>query len=330
MGKKTKLTERGTGDILYPITHQKCIVTDDNSGVATKQYADEAAAEILNSSPEQLSVINSLATQLADDTNLANTVTNTIAQQEKKEFIDKWNRAGIIESELNPRQVVAYYDEENDEFDLEGVKLTYEQAKWHYEVSFTRKAISGINTYSKCCHYSDLKAMFPQRFEQYAKIQNTFAHMRSLRVVRVSYGDPTQENVANLDMAWPSEVTWPFYLTAIEEVRGIINCNRLSSTSLQNNWGLRPQTKEIYLYGVKADAQCLTNCQSLSLASISFLVKWASNTTPITITVHADVYAKLTGDTTNEAAAALTTEELAQWAEVLTNAAAKNISFATV
>lgn len=330
MGKKTKLTERGTGDVLYPVTHQKCIVTDDNSGVATKQYADEAAAQILNSSPEQLSVINSLATQLADDANLANVVTNTIAQQEKKEFIEKWNRAGIIESELNPRQVIAYYDEENDEFDLEGIKLTYEQAKWHYEVSFTRKAISGQDTYAKCCSHSDIKAMFPQRFEENAKMYHTFAHMRAMKIVRVSYGDPTKEDVTNLDMAWPSDVRQPFYLTDIKEVRGIINCNRLNSSSLQNDWGLRTGTREIYLYGVKANAQCLTNCQSLSLASISFLVKWASNTTPITITVHADVYAKLTGDTTNEAVAALTTEELAQWAEVLTNAAAKNISFATV
>ena len=48
-----------------------------------------------------------------------------------------------------------------------------------------------------------------------------------------------------------------------------------------------------------------------------------------TITVHADVYAKLTGDTTNEAAAALTAEELAQWQALLTKAAGKHIAFAS-
>ena len=52
-------------------------------------------------------------------------------------------------------------------------------------------------------------------------------------------------------------------------------------------------------------------------------------TKPITITVHPDVYAKLTGDTTNAAAAALTEEELAQWQQVLADAVAKDISFAT-
>lgn len=56
----------------------------------------------------------------------------------------------------------------------------------------------------------------------------------------------------------------------------------------------------------------------------------SSYTSPITITVHPAVYAKLTGDTTNAAAAALTDEEAAAWQGLVTAAAAKNISFATV
>lgn len=69
----------------------------------------------------------------------------------------------------------------------------------------------------------------------------------------------------------------------------------------------------------------------LSLESLRFTVDNRPDyfTSAIIITVHADVYAKLTGDTTNAAAAALTEEELAQWNQVLVDAAAKNISFAT-
>lgn len=74
----------------------------------------------------------------------------------------------------------------------------------------------------------------------------------------------------------------------------------------------------------------LDNSRSLSFDSVKYLVANATNTSAITIKVHPDVYAKLTGDTTNEAAAALTAEELAQWQKVLTDAANKNISFATV
>lgn len=74
----------------------------------------------------------------------------------------------------------------------------------------------------------------------------------------------------------------------------------------------------------------LASSPKLSLDSVAFMVQNAANTTAITVTVHADVFAKLTGDTTNEASAALTEEELAQWAQVLTDALEKNITFATV
>lgn len=68
----------------------------------------------------------------------------------------------------------------------------------------------------------------------------------------------------------------------------------------------------------------------LSIGSLTYLVSYRQDSNLITVTVHPDVYAKLTGDTTNEAAAALSAEELAQWQQVLADAVAKNISFATV
>ncbi|MDY4811201.1 MAG: hypothetical protein SO168_03950, partial [Muribaculaceae bacterium] len=68
----------------------------------------------------------------------------------------------------------------------------------------------------------------------------------------------------------------------------------------------------------------------LSLSSLEYMVSRAVNTQAITVTVHPDVYAKLTGDTTNAAAAALSADELAQWQSLVSAAAAKNISFATV
>lgn len=67
----------------------------------------------------------------------------------------------------------------------------------------------------------------------------------------------------------------------------------------------------------------------LTLDTMQYLVTYAQNTTPITVTVHPDVYAKLTGDTTNAAASALTSDELAQWQALVTTANSKNISFAT-
>lgn len=69
----------------------------------------------------------------------------------------------------------------------------------------------------------------------------------------------------------------------------------------------------------------------IDLDSFTYMVEHRTtfNTNVYTITVHADVYAKLTGDTTNEAAAALTADELSQWQALLTKAAGKHIAFAS-
>ena len=69
----------------------------------------------------------------------------------------------------------------------------------------------------------------------------------------------------------------------------------------------------------------------IDLDSFTYMVehRTTENTNTYTITVHADVYAKLTGDTTNEAAAALAAEELSQWQALLTKAAGKHIAFAS-
>lgn len=69
----------------------------------------------------------------------------------------------------------------------------------------------------------------------------------------------------------------------------------------------------------------------IDLDSFTYMVEHRTTfkTDVYTITVHADVYAKLTGDTTNEAAASLTADELSQWQALLTKAAGKHIAFAS-
>lgn len=95
-----------------------------------------------------------------------------------------------------------------------------------------------------------------------------------------------------------------------------------------NNWiGMAYLMERFHLRGL-ADSMSVADCPLLNLDTFSYMVAHAANTTPITVTVHPDVYAKLTGDTTN-AAAALTEEELAQWMALVEVAAAKNITFAT-
>ena len=86
--------------------------------------------------------------------------------------------------------------------------------------------------------------------------------------------------------------------------------------------------EEVRIYKLKYNIS-FVSCPLLSFDSLRYMVANAANTAAITITVHPDVYAKLTGDTTNAAAAALPSDVLAQWQQVLADAMAKNISFAT-
>ncbi len=89
--------------------------------------------------------------------------------------------------------------------------------------------------------------------------------------------------------------------------------------------------EDVNLKGLRNNIR-MRGCPKLSLATMQYLVDNASTAItaekPVVVTVHADVFAKLTGDTTNEAAAALTDDEKTAWAAVLTAATSKYISFA--
>lgn len=67
----------------------------------------------------------------------------------------------------------------------------------------------------------------------------------------------------------------------------------------------------------------------LSRDSLLEIVTNPRNTTTITITVHPTVYAKLTGDTTNDAYNNLTDAEKEAWTALIETAAEKNIQFAS-
>lgn len=73
----------------------------------------------------------------------------------------------------------------------------------------------------------------------------------------------------------------------------------------------------------------LKSAPHITYTSLLKTIQSSSNESNSTITVHADVFAKLTGDTTNAAAAALTSEELAEWQQILDIATNKQITFTT-
>lgn len=74
----------------------------------------------------------------------------------------------------------------------------------------------------------------------------------------------------------------------------------------------------------------LSMMPKLSYESMEYMIINSTATSNITITVHSDVYAKLNGDLTNEAAAMVPPPEMNLWTQLPTMAANKNIQFTTI
>lgn len=141
----------------------------------------------------------------------------------------------------------------------------------------------------------------------------------SLEVVRVSSDTST---------AYVDTIAYAFYqCVLLKQILGVMAFNYGEGGTINAFVGCT-KLSDVRIKGLRQSIS-FVDSPLLSLSSLQFLVTYAANTSAITVRVHADVYAKLTGDTTNAAAAALTASELAQWQQVATNAAAKNIAFAT-
>lgn len=133
-------------------------------------------------------------------------------------------------------------------------------------------------------------------------------------------------NIRVVNMALLSPKTLVVCLNGSQLI-SILNFNALYLTGVISSFNA-PALVTLDISNLKISLD-LSKCPLIDLASWQGLVTRAANTEEITVTVHADVYAKLTGDTTNAAAAALSADELAQWQALIATASAKQITFAT-
>ena len=123
--------------------------------------------------------------------------------------------------------------------------------------------------------------------------------------------------------------------TTINTYRAFANCPKLRIiTKLMycvdnQSFLATPNLEYVGIFGLRNNIDFRDN-PKLNLATFTYAIKQrAELTTAIVITVHPDVYAKLTGDTTNAAAAALSPEEAEKWQALVPSAIDKNITFAT-
>ena len=252
-------------------------------------------------------------------------------------FIDMFNARCVVSSTTSAavikRNTFGGYDPDNapdpeNPFLLNGLWLSYEEA---IEVMRVPDVATGEGN-NLSLSYSRARTLFPINNHINGTLGNLCICSHNLEVVRiVDYYIINNGNDPDTSLIYVSNTRCLFQrCEKLREVKGIL---RLPSNdgmgihfydALNNCIAL----ETIWLHSIQLDTN-LRHSPNLKLECFAYMIEYAANIKIITITVHADVYAKLTGDTTNAAAAALSPEELAEWQQVCAEANAKNIVFAT-
>lgn len=231
----------------------------------------------------------------------------------KKVFIDMWNAACTINGKR-----WGWYDEAADDFLIypdfrngEGLRLTYEEAVKCYVVSrkYSYNKMDSVNM------LLEVPCVLPLRtFNQVGDLVQMFSDSKSIKAMAI-----TDVNISGHMTSFCNKCF------ALEEVYGDLHH---ISNGINVGMYYCNALREIRIRSEKQNMS-FPHSSLLSLASFQHMLTRSDNSVAITITVHKDCYAKMTGDTTNAAAAALTEEEAAQWQQLLADAVAKNITFAT-
>lgn len=204
------------------------------------------------------------------------------------------------------------------------VYLNYTQAREVYTSCEGRiRSVSGnfVGAFAYSTGTTDniLPAVLPINIAQtmqHFSMANAFQSQTKLKEIKLSFTSATPQNRCHVTSLY---FTF-FACIALERVIGTIYLSPNFAGHTRYDFENCTNLTEIRLHGLSKDITFYT-CSKLSLASLQYLVTNASSSipasAPITVTVHADVYAKLTD------------AEQAEWHAVLTAAAAKNIAFAS-
>ena len=250
---------------------------------------------------KQDKLVNSADVTVGEDDKL--TVTDTA---KRKVFDDLWISAAGSNGTVDHTHTE---DNVSKPYYLNEVWMTYEEAIVVYNenyadvLSLLGREIHGVTNFPPPNNSSSI---------QYSNYQ-----ARNAKVINVGNG-----------ILVNSFVGWLMNAPKLTKIIGNIDLTYWQASVQSYQYLNAPALTDVSLYHLHNDFN-ISFLKSISLSSMQYMVNNSTATSPITVTVHPDVYAKLTGDTTNAAAAALTSDELAQWTALATTANSKNISFAT-
>lgn len=202
-----------------------------------------------------------------------------------------------------------------------GVELTYQEAIDVYNaprISFPRPTgVSGtVNALVKTLIFKDTVGSY-RTHDITDLIRGT-----NIETIRLVHTDSYSVFISNMNCAFQGCA----YLT---KIIGILNLGNIGNQTNNNAFTNSPNLKEIRLLRLCTNLT-LQWQQNISYNSLNYLITESGNVNPITITVHPNVYAKIIGDITNSSFTSLTEEDKTKWQQLLTDATAKKISFATI
>lgn len=224
-------------------------------------------------------------------------------------FIDLWD---------NACGDYGTYNAETGYFELNGLTdITYEEAITIYNLYDGGRNGYIRNRYS---FMDNIRTLLPIKLWRDLDVVSIYAAFYNSSFVAIRFAYCPYANIGELTHAFSN-------CQKLKNIYGIISVVNAKANAL-SGFNMCTALESVQIKGLKFSI-VFANSPLLSLESFQYMITNAANTAPITITVHPDVYAKLTGDTANQAAAELTPEEAAQWQQLVTDAAAKQITFVT-
>lgn len=218
-----------------------------------------------------------------------------------QEFIDKWTKVCEYFLDSYKPKVYGRYNESTGYFELNGITdIGYEEAVRIYlaYVSDNVPKLCRTNIPVGRRYYGE-PAANPNGFT------NTLIEIMAGSFSSSDLHISNSHTIREINKVYPTDATNSLYV----ESTGL----EIIYFTAQNK-----NAKQWSRFNIK-------NASKFRLDGMEEILKWVRDST---VTVHKDVYAKLTGDTTNAAAAALTEEELAQWMAIMVTAGEKGIVFA--
>lgn len=222
-------------------------------------------------------------------------------------FIDEWNEACHFWHNNNfEYPVIGQYNENTGFFELNGIKdIHYKEA---FQIKRTTQPWSVVPVTSLCQQpNAPIRTNFPICSASAITAYYWFYTNYYIEVVRLFPKDIGYLTFAYIKGALE---TCP----RLRKVIGILDMSRITSS-----FGLFtkcPEIEDFRVYKLMVSWHGLSASPKVNLESLTYLISNAVNTSAITVTVHADVFAKLTD------------ESNAEWYAVNQAAIAKQISFA--